>query len=245
MVMTNSGYIDKNDIIRDAVLETMMKLAAKEAVIEEINDLEYQSNLYGPLPCSKNLDRRIAKIISEGRKAEKRKHMQKAFLRVAAAFGILFVIGSAIVLGVEASRIFVMNAIFNFRSAHISFVFDPNEGELHNEGSRVTLGRMPSGFELVDSEVLGRVTTLIFSNDIEQTIIIRQHAADSLQISIDNERREFETILIGGREAYLFVAFDDMEFSMLMWAYGDYVFTIAANIETDKMREIAENLTVD
>jgi len=239
--MTNSENNDKISEMRDDMFEAMLKVAAKAVAVKEVDELLRQEELEGSLSHSEGLEKRFMKSLRKYRKAERNKRVKKTTYRVAASFGLFFLIGSLIVMSVEASRNFIFNAIINIRSDHIALGF--GQGITDNEGIRFVLGYMSQGFELISSQGGNNMTSLTFSDNSNRLIIITQHTASSLYSFVDNENREFALTSIGGMEAYKFEAADENEFSMIKWSYESDVFSVAGTIEFHELMLIAENLT--
>lgn len=231
--MTNNDDIGRNE----KLFEAMLKIAAEEAMKEEAELLPSQDELNKMYPPTDTLNRRVHGIINRARRIEKRKVMLRNFGKVAAVFGILFTLSTAILMTVEASRNFILNTFINIQDDYVAFEFGIETQDKSAYG--FVLGYMPEGFELLNRQSVGGISFEFFANAIGEEILIQQNLASDVTVAIDNEVREFSNITIGEHELFIFESFDPQDQNVVMLQVGNDVFSIFSHLGIDELKLIA------
>jgi len=234
--MANNANTDRTEKLFDA----MLKVAAEEATIQEMDALPSREELEKLHPRSDVFEKRIMKIIGKHESAVRRKRAMQTFYRVAACVAIIFTVGVVTLMSVEASRNFIRNVIFNIRDDHVAFEFwqeqpTPQRGEL-------VVGYLPDGFELVSSGAREGRGSMVFFNNAGQQITIQQDNTDTQARFFQTENMEFSITSVRNHEAYLFESLDGERVNKVMWVDGEYILTVLADVEIDVLMRIAENL---
>jgi len=238
--MANSTSTERNDKLFDAVL----KVAAEEAMVQRMETMPNREELMKQYPRSDIFDKKMAKVIGRHDRAEKRKQTMRYFYRAAAVFAIFFTVSVTTLMSVEASRNFIINrlsTIISFHDDHVAFEF--RAAAFENEEIGFTLGYLPYGFEVAGINALTFLHAVNFSDNAGRTILVTKIEADGTGAAFgEGDVRGHIITSVRGREAHLFQAVDETEYSMLMWLYGNYAMQVTSNVGIGEMVRIAENL---
>ena len=224
--MKNNIDINRNK----RLFESMIAVAAEEAMIKRLNDLPSREELDKMYPPSPELNNRIAKIIAKDDRQRMRKKFFNGFMKVAASFGIIFMVGAVTLMSVEASRNIILNAIISIRQDHVVFEFV--DDELNEFRSDTNLSER---FDYIGSNVLDHLTVSIYQNSECSQILVSQHHAKNLSAAIDTDYRDFTTIHINNHEIFLFESVDNQEHHVAMWQADGIVFQIHTYIDINEM----------
>ena len=235
--MKNNASIDKDDIL----FEAFLRVAAKEALREEMDELPSLEELNEQYPRSESLDKKVYSAIRKEIAAVKRRQLIRTTTKVAAGFALFFAITMAALMSVEASRNFILNLFVDIRNDHITFDFGQGNRDAVDSGD-VDFRHIPAGFELVNSQILDDMSIYIFVDSRGHQIVIQQHHIGAFLFAADNEYREYTIILLNDQEMHLFMAQDAQDPSIVMWTSEEYTFVIHANIEMDNILRIAESM---
>jgi len=226
------------DEIDDEIFEALLGPASREALRREMEEMPSLEELDKMYPISDTLNKRVMNIIDNHEKSHKKKQRMKKISKFVAGFTLLSAVTGTVLMSVEASRNFIRNSIVNMRGDHAILEFS---GESGNDSS-VIAGYIPEGFQLVNSNSTGNTSIFIYSNDIGELVIIRQHPADYLALGVDTDIREFSIVNMGGQSAYLFQTSDSQYETVLVWNINNNVFDITSTLEIEQILKIAENL---
>jgi hypothetical protein len=237
----------------------MLKVAAEEATMQEMDEFPSREELEKLYPRSEAFDKRIAKIIGKHERTEKRKKAARTFARVAAAVGIFFTVSVITLMSVEASRNFILRTIFNVHDDHVVFEFGEPEhvvfdlgddwheehGDLMFPSDNPLQGFLPVEFEYINSYRSPTGDTFVFTNETgEQIIFLQNTKGEGLRIYAGNENNEFTTREINNREVFVFEAESSDSFHNIMWEDDRYIYSLLSEVDIDILIDIARNLIV-
>jgi hypothetical protein len=227
----------------DEIFEALLKVAVNEVIrqdVEEMPSIEKLDKLHKPSPA---FEKRIQKIIRRHTSIRKIRHLPKTFTRAAAVFGIFVALSTAVLMSVEASRVFIFNMIVGLQDDHaiIDFV-DDNIAAHGVEVGRYTLGYLPHSFELVDHQLSYDFTISIFMSQDGSRIILQYHDAAAAVFAVDIEYTDHITVYVNNKEAHLFSAESEGGLNTLVWVSGNTAFKLISDIEADELLRIAENI---
>jgi len=224
----------------DKIFEALFKVAADEAVKEEMEALPSLEELNKMHPPSNTLNNKIHSIINKEEQSLKRKKFLRSMKKIAAVIGFIFVISSAVLMSVEAYRNFIINIFINVQDDHIAFEFGQDEsGANFNEHINFN---MLEEFELIVSQSMEALEINIYENSAGEQIIIQRHIASYVAAAIDNEARNFSIIYLEGQRIHFFEATDAGDPSVAMWQDRNDVISIHSNIATEELLLLAKNI---
>lgn len=227
----------------ERIFNAMLKAAAEEATIQEMDELPSREELEKMHPRSEALDKRVAKIIGKHERMETRKKAARIFTRVAAAVGIFFTVGFAALMSVEASRVFILNTIISMQYNYVRFDFTDSEKDLQSPDlANLLEGFLPVGFEYEGSFHLETTTIYRYSNEAGVRLIFQQHMGATWSVMVVELNREFFIIDEESHKIYVFDSNVDGYENVIMWADDNYVFNIISDVDIDTLVNIARNM---
>ena len=253
--MTNNKAVNINR--NEELFEAILKVAAKEVMQKEMEQLFNELDEMDDIQPSDILDKKVRKMIARESRTYQRKKSLRSWAKIAAIFvGIVFA-GTFTLLTIEASRNYVLNVIFGIRDDHVVVEFDLGSGDRPSEGrgnvnemgglevSGIVFGYVPEGFEVVTYHEVGVMTIIVFSDGDERQIVVSHSPSQGLMTFTDNEAREFSVIyLTDGQKAFLFEANANDYNSTITWYRGIDVFSINAHLNTSGLLRMAENIFI-
>jgi len=241
--MGSSTNISSNEKMLDAIL----KVAAEEALKEEMAALPSLDELNKMYQSSGTLEKKIQGIISK----EKSKYKRKRFFRklgklgklgkIVAIFIAVLSISAVALISVEASRNFIINTFTNTHNDHVAFEFGENSESFN--ANVITLGYIPDGFEVESHQDFTTFGIITLLNQEGAEITIHRSYADSIGVAFDNENRDHSIINVDGRNIHIFEAHEPGYLNMLMWQHDIDVITIYSDIDIVVLLRIAENIS--
>lgn len=232
--MSNNQKIDWNEKLFDA----MLGVAIEEAVLQEMDALPSREELDAMYPATTAFDKKIKSIIAKEERDYKRKQMQKTLIKIVACIGIFIIIGTVVLMSVDASRIYILNAIISMQEDHLAFDF------VYNEHSQlIEADILIDGFEYIGSQTYDNMLTIsMYVNADGRNITIQRHEGANLRAAIDTDYREYSTIRINYHEIFLFEAEGNAENNVLMWEQRNAVIQIISNADIETIIVTAEAL---
>lgn len=213
-----------------------------EVLIEDCkNELAELEAAAEPYTFSSNFVKKIQKI----RRSVGRRELaigitvfvRKAAVTAAVIMGVLF-IGFLTQPKVYAAVEDVVRSVFDNHDKY-TYQGEPAKGTF-DEYKR--LGYVPDGYEL-RSIVYGKsIAALTYENADEETIDFDYGFADSVSISIDNERHDYKRIRCNGQTYYVYSAIEKSDKSTIIWYDDDYIYSIDAQLSESELIKIAENV---
>jgi hypothetical protein len=230
--------VQGNDV-EDKLFDAVIKVAAEEALIQEMSVMpscDDANSLYQP---SVSLDKKINKIISHHKRMIKAASWKKSTLKTAAAYAILITASITILFSVKATRNFIFNAVGKLQEDHFSIEYiDPSYVIPVNYKPAY----LPDGFEESSYTSIGNIGKTIYINEAGVEILMRQSPAQTSKILSDLEDRELINIKINQNDAYLVKSNDAGKDNTVIWEYSGYVFYLASMLESNELILIAESI---
>ncbi|MCL1883825.1 MAG: DUF4367 domain-containing protein [Defluviitaleaceae bacterium] len=225
----------------EKIFEAMLKIAAEEALMREMDALPSLEELNEMYPRSKEFDKRIMKMINRHYRAEKIKIAAKIFARIAAVVCIFFTVSVMVLMNVEASRIFILNTVISMQDNYVSFNFSHTENDGQSLGFKSILEEhLPMGFRYEGSANLETVIIYMYANAEGENFVFQRHFANALGVGIADTNREFSFMENPG--IYVFDSYTDGYENIIMWTDDNYVFKIYSSIDIDTLINIARSM---
>jgi hypothetical protein len=106
-----------------------------------------------------------------------------------------------------------------------------------------TLGYLPEGYVQENYEVLGRITSIEFTNNQGEKIRFTYGPEESItNISVDNENHEIDSNTILDNEAFFINAVNDKFDNGVIWNMDGHTFDLWGKISVDELKKIAESI---
>jgi hypothetical protein len=229
--------LDKDPSIdwNERLFEAMLEVAVEEAVIQEMAALPSRKELDILYPYSAEFDNKIRRIINQEKKSYKRRQVARVFMKVVTYISIVFIVGTVVLMSVEASRTIILNAVISMQQDHISFEF-AEDNPIQNSTEQLLL----DGYDYTGTQIIGDLTISIYVNTVGEQIMIHQHEGSSLHVAIDTDYREFLPITINEKAAFIFESTDDGERHVVMWEQGNIVFQTFSNVAVEELLKFVE-----
>lgn len=235
---------NENMTMNEKLFEAMLKIATDEALREEMENLPSNEELNKMYPRTKSLDKKVNAVFKREFRVARRKKALQTFSRMAAVFSIFTVITGVVLMSVEASRNFILNALIDMRGDYIAFDFGIGDTAIE-EDSGMVLGYLPESFELIGGQSLEGVSIRIFATDTGHSLIVQRITRESLFVGVDYEYMEFSEMQLNIGTARVFEATDEYTYSVIMWEAGTDVIKIATTLDFETAVRVAENILVE
>jgi len=222
----------RNDKLFDAIL----KVAVEDVALNELAELPSDEELNAMYPHTA-ADDKILRLLEQEKKRKQKKYKRKLVMKFVASFATVFIIGTAMALAVEASRIFLFNTWISIREDHVAFEF-AGSGEVQRN-------HILGDFEYIDShhDNLGSMTRYVDAHG--NYLLIIKDAAYGLGMIVDNEQREFQKVIIEEVEVFIFDAMENDIQSLIMWSHEGVVYQVIAHLDTSILLDIAYELIIE
>lgn len=231
--MTHAG---QNKELFDALL----KISISEAMKQELEAIPASNELNKMFIPSHELDKRIKRIIIQGKAKLQIRHYAKKAGKLAACIIILLILSPVTLPGVKAARNVVFHTFFEWFGKYTQIEFRDQEPE--NEENIYKPSYLPSGFKEESTQTYGNAIMQIYTNETGDKIIFEQQPADTGNILIDNENTEYSEVKVAGDMAYLFQAQAERERNMLLWQSEGIIFELTSQISSDELIQIGNSL---
>ena len=240
--MTN--HTDNINAKRDAKLfDALLEAAAEESMAEEMAELpsiEELNRLYAP---SRLMDKKIRGAILKQRNAERRKKSLRTSGKVAALFTVVIILSVAILMGVEASRIFIVNTFIDTNIDHIIFEFRDD----YTDSDTLVLGRIvleyvPEGFKVTDRQIFATFDITTLSDDKGREITITRTSIVSANMGFSNEKNDHSVTVVNGVDIHAFKALDNEYLNSVMWQQGDDAVTISSVVDIEILLQMVKSI---
>ncbi|MCL2264135.1 MAG: DUF4367 domain-containing protein [Defluviitaleaceae bacterium] len=233
-----------NTTTNEKLFDALLRVAADEALREEMDALPPDEELNKMYPRTKSLDKKVNAVIKREFRAIRMKRAILTFTKIAAGISLFTVLTGALLMSVEASRNFILNALIDIRGDYIAIDFSIGAMPT-TEYTGIVLDYLPEGLELISSQSLRRMNTKIFASDTGDSLIVQQMAGEHLSINIDNEYMEFSERRLRMGTARIFETVDEYSYSVVMWEVGTDVFKVTGTFDIETLIKISENLRVN
>lgn len=225
------------------LFDALLKVAAEESVISELEALPSDDELAEMYPRSDILDARVKKIIARSDSGRRRMRAIRTFARAAASLAILIVVGSAVLFSVEGSRIFILNTIIDIRNDYTVIEFESlapaGIARFHFDMPRV----LPDGFEYIESEYLNSMSITVYAAPGGEQVLLTEFFGEGMTMHIGRLDREFSIQEIDGREVYIFEATGyEADMNIILWTEGYNVLQIMSAIDIEELLAVVVSI---
>ena len=223
------------------LFDSLLKAAISDALRDEMDALPSNKELNEKFPTSAKLEQRMKKLISEQKIKSKIRHFVKSNRKIAACFIVILVLSSATLLSVEATRNVILNTFVNQFGKYTQIQFQDSSAD----GQQMDIFRpayLPEGYKKISEEIYGNSALLVYSNESDTEIVLKQRKAEEGTSLIDNENTNYTEVDISGNTAYLFKAVKDDNYNVLLWKSHDVVFELTSKVNSDELIRMGNSL---
>lgn len=226
--------------ISEKLFDSILKIAAEEALEQEMDEMVSCEELNKEYKPSFKLDKKIKRIICRHRIKEKLFVWGKYSSKITVALIIIIVISCTALLSVKATRNYILNAVIRWQEDHFSIQYDSNDDNNYN----LIIFRptyVPAGFNEVSVNVIGDIIRITYENENEQVITLKQSPSEASHILADDEDKSFIETEINGNKAYVFSAIGE-DNNNVIWEYDGILFNITSELESDEIIMMGESI---
>ncbi|WP_097002932.1 DUF4367 domain-containing protein [Lacrimispora amygdalina] len=223
------------------LFDSLLKAAISDALKDEMDALPSNKELNEEFPTSVEMDKRIEKLISKHKIKTKIRSFIKSNYKTAACFIVIIVLSSATLLSVEATRNVILNAFVNQFGNYTQIQYeDSTDDEQQMDIFRPTY--LPEGYKKISEELYGNSALLVYSDESDTEIVLKQRKAEEGTALIDNENTNYTEVDISGNTAFLFKTVKDDNYNVLLWKSRDVVFELTSKINTDELIRMGRSM---
>lgn len=223
------------------LFDSLLKAAISDALKDEMDALPSNKELNEEFPTSVEMDKRIEKLISKHKIKTKIRSFIKSNHKTAACFIVIIVLSSATLLSVEATRNVILNAFVNQFGNYTQIQYeDSTDDEQQMDIFRPTY--LPEGYKKISEELYGNSALLVYSDESDTEIVLKQRKAEEGTALIDNENTNYTEVDISGNTAFLFKTVKDDNYNVLLWKSRDVVFELTSKINTDELIRMGRSM---
>ncbi|WP_312810196.1 DUF4367 domain-containing protein [Sedimentibacter sp.] len=229
------------DQVNDIVFEALFRQAVIDNFNEEIESIpsnEQLSEIYSTSPKFEMMMKNL--FIKDHRKSFLKKAMFYS-KRVASIFIIVLGLLFGTLLFNTEVRAAVGKVFVEWYERFTSFTF--KDDEIISEKKDWTLGYLSEGYVQENYEVLGRITSIEFTNNQGEKIRFTYGPEEGItNISVDNENHEINSCVILDNEAFSISAVDDAFDNGVIWNMDGHTFDLWGKISVDELKKMAESI---
>jgi hypothetical protein len=223
------------------LFDSFLKAAISDALRDEMDALPSNKELNEKFKASAELDIRMKKLIFGQKIKSKIRWFVKSNRKIAACFLAIIVLSSVTLLSVEATRNVILNTFVNQFGKYTQIQFqDSSTDEQQMDIFRPAY--LPEGFKKISEELYGNSALLVYSNESDIEIVLKQRRAEEGTALIDNENTNYTEVDISGNSAYLFKAVKDDNYNVLLWKSKDVVFELTSKLNSDELIRMGNSL---
>ena len=224
----------------DKLFDALLKIAATEALEQEMEEMPSCEELDEQYKPSPNLDKKIRKKIAQHRFKEKGSIWRKLAVKIAASAAIVMVFSSVVLLSVEATRNYIFNVAIKWQENHFSIQHDYASNLLNGIIYRPTY--LPEDFIEVSSNAIGDIIRITYENENSITIMFKQSPSQTSHILADHEDKTYSDIRINGQKVYLFNATEYDKDNAVLWESNGIIFNITSEVASNELILMAESI---
>ncbi len=223
-----------NRKVDEAVFELLLTHAFRDAYARETERAEAEGEA---CPAPSAAHRRQEKRYYR-RKRRGTLRVSTVLARTAACLLAFMGIGFGAMLFSQPVRAAVWDTVITVFEKYFVFDAPTEEPALVLDGH--TFGYIPEGFELVDSQVLERVSRYQFSNGSEE-FVIGFSSSDAMALQWNSEDGALSKIELNGIEAYWKES--ENGYGVLFWTANGQTIYVQGNIGQFTIKNIAKNIS--
>lgn len=189
----------------DELFNALLKIAAEEALIQEIDEMPSCAELNAKYIPSHDLNKRICKIILQHKLKGKVYAWRKIATKMTAVVALVVLFSLMVLLSVEATRNYFFNAVIKWQEDYFSI---ENDNDSINVSITTNYGfnYLPDDFREVSTSVTNGITRIIYQNGDGTIITFKFCSSNTSKILTDDENKKYRNTTINGNKAYLFEA---------------------------------------
>ena len=234
--MKNDNLVNERN---ERLFDAMLKIAADEALREEMDALPTDEELMKMYPFTESLSKKAYSVINKEFRVINRKKVIRAIVRVAAVFCVIIVLSASVLMANPASRNAILNFLIDIQHDHVTIDFGIG-GATGTDYHDAVFRYVPEGFEFVSRQAMETVITYFFLNPEGYVIFMHRFLGRSLAAGLDAEYAHFSEIQLSTGLAYISVALYEHDFSTIMWAEEEDVISITTTLDVETLIELAE-----
>lgn len=229
------------DQVNDVVFETLFRQAVIDDFNEEIDSIPTNEQLAKIYSFSPEFEIRMKKLFIKDRRRSLLKNTMLYSRRVASVLIIVLGLLFGTLLFNTEVRAAVGKVLVEWYEKFTLFTF--NDDEVIDEKKEWTLGYLPEGYVEENYKVLGRITSMEFTNNQGEKIRFSYGPEESItNISVVNENHEINSCVILENEAFSISAVDDAFDNGIIWNMDGHTFDLWGKISVDELKKIAESI---
>ena len=229
------------DQVNDIVFEALFRQAVIDDFNEEINSIPKNERLAEIYSFSPKFEMRMKELFTKDRRKSFLKKAMFYSKRVASIFIIVLGLLFGTLLFNTEVRAAVGKVFVEWYERFTSFTF--KDDEIISEKKVWTLGYLPEGYVQENYEVLGRITSIEFTNNQGEKIRFTYGPEEGItNISVDNENHEINSCVILENEAFSISAVDDAFDNGVIWNMDGHTFDLWGKISVNELKKIAESI---
>ena len=223
------------------LFDSLLKAAISDALRDEMDALPSNKELNEKFSTSGELDKRIEKLNFKHKIKSKIGRFVKSNHKTAACLMVIIVLSSVTLLSVEATRNVILNAFVNQFGKYTQIQYDDSTAD----GQQMDIFRpayLPEGYKKISEELYGNSALLVYSDESETEIVLKQRKAEEGTALIDNENTDYTEVDISGNTAYLFKTLKDDNYNVLLWKSRDVVFELTSKLDSDELIRMGRSM---
>jgi hypothetical protein len=233
----------------DILFEAMLRQAVIKVQMKEMAALPSDEELRETYTFSERHNRRMKKIFA----AERRREIFVSVRRWSKVAAAIICVTATVLFGILLTssevRAAVRNVFVRFYDgfARIEFI-EPelpicsapidSPAEINRVATEFTLGFIPEGYELIDSEVLGDGIFNVFM-DADGNLLIWDINTTDAAVAVDTDNTDYRTEAHEGIEYHIFESRSEGYLSTVVWTQDGFVFNLTGLLDIDELMRIA------
>jgi len=222
---------------------SLFEAAFRQAVIDnhyrELEDIPCEAELAEKYIFSQAHEDRMKKLFAMDRRKDVFRYISKWLKRTAAIIAIVTTLLSAVILSTPEGRALVVNKIIEWYDKFTQF-YSPNSTEEGFLGSW-SPSYLPKGFAEAGVVVVDFIHIVIFS-DVDGNEINFTYFPQGDAISVDNEGKEYYTVIDNDIEYYIFEGVPEQKESSIVWDMGNVRLRLRSDLPVEELLKIAKSV---
>lgn len=223
------------------LFDSLLKAAISDALKDEMDALPSNKELNDKFSTTVEMDKRIEKLISKHKIKSKIRSFIKSNNKTAACFIVIIVLSSVTLLSVEATRNVILNAFVNQFGKYTQIQYEDSTVD-EQQMDIFRPAYLPEGYKKISEELYGNSALMVYSDESDTEIVLKQRKAEEGTALIDNENTNYTEVDISGSTAFLFKTVKDDNYNVLLWKSRDVVFELTSKINSDELIRMGRSM---
>lgn len=231
-----------NQRLNSKFFEAMLEEAVIEDFENKIKNIEKNQSDDNHV-FSSDFEKNMNKLFKKNRQKIFYNKTKRILSKVAIWVIALFIISSIGLLSVQASRVFIFNAVLEWKDKYVSVKFeDDNEATLKKSGE-YSINYISDGLKIYDKKVNGANISIRYKNKADIIIYLSwRPITDAGELLVDSENTNYYKTKINGYEAYVFEAKSINDRNIIVWQDKDNTLKLFSTIKVDELIKMAESI---